>query len=120
MSAELAIFLWSTRTLLGRRQCTEIASTPNAVPCKCTCTTINNFISNVSTSMFTSLPVRAEFQYEDSVLQVLDPRDSAEDQAPDCSAGGETEGRSLRVTRSRGLHSALSLYSVVCFCIPVA
>lgn len=54
--------------------------------------------------MYKSLPVRAEFQYEDSVLQVLDPRDSAEDQAQDCSAGEETEGRSLKETRSRGLH----------------
>lgn len=69
--------------------------------------------------MYKSLPVRAEFQYEDSVLQVLDPRDSAEDQAQDCSAGEETEGMSLKETRSRGLHLALSLYSVVCFCTPV-
>lgn len=66
-----------------------------------------------------SLPVRAEFQYEDSVLQVLDPRDSAKDQAQDCSSGEETEERSLRETRSRRLHLALSLYSVVCFCTPV-
>lgn len=108
MSAYMANFQLSTRTLLDNRQYTEISSTQNTVPCS---KTINTLIGNVSTKS-TSLPVRAEFQCEDSVLQELDPRDSAKDQALDCSSGEETEGRSQMVTRSRGLHLVLSLYSV--------